>query len=156
MAKPIVLSTKLGEVMAPQTFVMALVVSPDGAIRIDPAALHGRSELEQSIRLVQRREEVLNPATAWFVWVAVELGASNNPVRYKGIAASEFFLNPQVGVGYKSLAEAVNRMDEAMRGGINLKTLGPTERTGIAEQLITLGSGLWEESESRFKKALQE
>ena len=141
--------------MAPQTLMVPLLLSADGTIRADPGAIHGRSEWEQSLRLVQRREQVPNPATAWFVWVAVELDGTNSPVRYKGIAVSEFFLDLQAGVGYKSLAESVNRMDEAMRGGINLKTLSLRERSSIAGQLMALGSELWERSEPRFKEALQ-
>ncbi len=153
--KPITLSTGLGEILAPQTLMVSLVLSADGTIRADPGAIHGRSELEQSLCLVQQREQVPNPATAWFVWVAVELDSTNRPVRYKGIAVSEFFLDPQAGVGCKSLAESVNRMDEAMRGGINLKTLSLRERSSIAGQLMALGTELWERSEPRFKEAMQ-
>ena len=58
MGQPIPLSTSVGEVMAPHTLVTAFTISSDGKIVADAGALHGRSELEQSVEWVQRRELV--------------------------------------------------------------------------------------------------
>ena len=50
MTKAIPLSTGVGEMMAPQTLLTVLILSPLGEIKLDPGALHGRSEIESSLR----------------------------------------------------------------------------------------------------------
>ena len=152
--KPVPLSTSLGELMAPQTLVTALLISPDGTIALEPGALHGRSQLEGRLRFVSRREELREPQRHWFIWVAVELDDANQPVRYKGLAASELWVDPGQQAGYKVLAESINRMSEAMRGGVNLKTLGAGEKRLIAQQLAALSAEAWERSAQPLKDEL--
>ena len=152
--KPISLSTGLGEVMASQTLVLPLVITSDGAITIQPGALHGRSEAEQGIQFVKQREELGTVTPHRFVWVAVELDAAEKPVRYKGISVSEVWIDRQKGIGYKPLAEAVNRISEAIRGGVNLKVLGAAERELVAKQLQALEGCVWESSEAALREAL--
>ena len=154
MTKAIPLSTSLGEVLAPQILMTVLILSPDGTIKVDPGAIHGRSEIEQSVRFVQKRDQVPSAQCYWLAWVAVELDPSQRPLRYKGIAVSELWIDSSAGLGYKSLAEAVNRMDEAMRGGINLKTLGAQHKALIAQQLASIGSDVWERTAATLKEAL--
>ena len=140
--------------MAPQTLVMALVLAPDGTVTIEPGALHGRSTIESALRFVQKREELTDAQTYWFVWVAIELDAANQPVRYKGLAASELWVDPTRRLGYKSVAESVNRMAEAMRGGVNLKRLGLKEHSAVREQLVSLSAEGWTRSSPSLKDAL--
>ena len=153
--QPLALTTGLGEVMEPGTLVTALLLAPDGRISVEAGALHGRSEMESALQFVQKRDQVPDPVGCWFVWVAVELDGSNRPVRYKGIAASELLVNQSARLAYKSVAENVNRMSEAMRGGINLKTLDARAKTLIREQLIALGSDVWERSAQTLKEGLK-
>ena len=179
--RPVALTTALGEVMAPPpvfgptgpsgagpaaggktgggvepgVLVTALILSPEGRISVEPGALHGRSELESSLRFVQRRDQLADPAAYWFVWVAVELDGAQRPLRYKGVAASELLVNRDAQAGYKSVAENVNRMSEAMRGSVNLKTLDARAKSLIREQLTALGSEVWERSAPAFKEAVQ-
>ena len=152
--KEIPLTTGLGEVMAPGTLVTALIVSPDGTARSDQGALHGRSGLERSVRLVTARAELGRAERFRLVWVAVELDASNAPLRYKGLTACDLWVDRAGGLGYKSLAEHVNRMSEAMRGGLNLGGLEATARAAIRTQLVALGSEVWERSGQPLKEAL--
>ena len=153
--KTVALSTGLGEVMAPQTLVTVLVLSPDGTITIEPGALHGRSAIESSLRLVQKPDQVPDATVWWMVWVAVELDAANTPVRYKGVAVSELWVDPSRQVGCKVLAESVNRMAEAMRGGVNLKTLDAKSRALLQQQLASLSPEAWERSAPSLKEALR-
>ena len=155
MTRLIPLSTALGEILSPQTLLTVLVLSPEGSIKVDPGAIHGRSEIEQSVQFVQKRNQINNAQCFWLVWVAIELDVSQRPVRYKGVAVSELWIDPAAKRGYKSLAEAVNRMDEAMRGGVNLKTFGRTERLSIAQQLKAIDSGVWERSIEALKQKLE-
>ncbi len=150
MDRHVALSSGFGEVMAPHTLVTALVVSPDGFVKLDPGALHSRSEVESALEFVKQRELVRNGAIWWVVWVAVELDASNRPLRYHGVSVSEMVIDAPASRGYKSLAEHVNRMSEAMRGGITLGTLKPEFRPSVKEQLFAVGGPLWEASSSQF------
>ena len=154
MPRTIPLGPAIGEIMAPQTLVTPLILSPDGTITVDPGALHGRSAIESSLRFVQKPDQVPNAQIWWMVWVAVELDAANTPVRYQGLAVSELWVDPVSKTGYKALAESVNRMSEAMRGGINLKTLGEREKVKIAQQLQALSAEAWERSPQPLKDGL--
>lgn len=154
MSKPIALSVGFGEIVSPQTLVVPLVVSFDGTITADAGALHGRSKLEQGIRFVGKREEALDARPCWVVWVAVELDASDQPVRYRGIAASQMWIDPVSQVGYKVLADQVNRMSEAIRGGVNLKSLDAAQRSLIAKTLSGLGQDVWQRTALALKGAL--
>ena len=153
--KAVGLSTGLGEIMAPQTLVTALILSPEGVITVDSGALHGRSAIEGPLRFVQKPDQVPNAQVWWMVWVAVELDAANTPVRYKGVAVSELWVDPSRQVGCKILAESVNRMAEAMRGGVNLKTLDAKSRALIQQQLALLSPDAWERSAQSLKEALR-
>ncbi len=155
MTKPVALTTGIGEIMAPQTLVTALILSPEGTVTVDAGALHGRSELESTVRFVQRKDEVPAPQVHWLVWVAVELDAANRLVRYRGIAVSELWIDPSARVGYKNVAETVNRMSEAMRGGMNLKTLDANARSLLRGRLSEFDVGVWDRTAQSLKAALQ-
>ena len=154
MERVIPLSTGIGELMAPQTLVAALILTPDGHAKLDAGALHGRSDLESQLTWVTQRALVAQGQSYWIVWVAIELDAVEKPVRYKGLSACEMVVNPKQQVGYKSLAEHVNRMSEAMRGGINLTKLKSESRALVQQQLIHLSQELWDHSSDLLKKAL--
>ena len=152
---PVTLSTGLGEIMAPQTLMTPLLMTPEGQITVEPGALHGRSEMESGLRFVKRREELVEGAQRhWLVWVAIELDAATQPVRYKGIAVSELWVDRANQVGYKNLAASVNRISEAIRGGVNLKAMTSTEKAAIKQQLLLLSSASWEQSAPSLKDAL--
>ena len=152
--KSVPLTVGLGEIVAPGALLTALILAPDGTIALDPGALHGRSELEQSLQIAPTFDQVQNAQVYWIVWVAVELDEPETPVRYTGVAVSELWVDPAQKIGYKVLAEHVNRMAEALRGGLNLKTLGAHERALIARQLALLGPAVWERTADALKGAL--
>ena len=155
MRQSIDLSKGLGEVMAPQTMVTALVATPDGRVWLDPGALHGRSRIEGEHEFVKSREAVGEGQACWVVWVAIELDASNQPVRLKGASVSEMLLNPATHIGYKSVAEGVNCMSEAMRGGVNVGRLPPSLHEPIARQLRAIGDELWARAPEALRAALR-
>ncbi len=155
MAQTIVLSSAIGEVMAPQMLVTALMVSPDGRLKIDAGALHGRSELESGYEFVRDRAALGQPQSCWIIWIAIELDAANQPVRYKGLTASELLVNPQTRQAYKSVAGQVNRMSEAMRGGVNLGSVTPALKSRVKEQLMALGREVWDASPDLLRSGLE-
>ena len=152
--KNVPLTVGLGEIVTPGTLLTALILAPDGTITLDPGALHGRSELEQSVQIEPAFDQVQNARVYWIIWVAVALDESDAPVRYTGVAVSEFWIDPMQKIGYKVLAEHVNRMAEALRGGINLKTLGAPERALIARTLASLDPATWERTAYALRGAL--
>ena len=154
MERTIPLSTKVGEVMAPQTLVAALIVGPDGTVTLDPGVLHGRSEVERGIEFVKQRDQVAGGQPFAVVWVAIELDSSNQPVRYKGTAVSELTINPTARRGYKSVAEATNRIGEAVQGKVNVAKLKPEFRASVKQRLIALGQELWDRAPDSLKQGL--
>ena len=155
MTQPVPLTSGLGEVMAPGILVAALVLSPDGQGKFDPGALHGRSELEGRLQFVGQRAAVSEGQSYWIVWVAIELDASNIPVRYCGLSVSELWVNLTQRIGYKSVAGQVNRMSEAMRGEVHLDLLAPPLRQALRQHLTSLNQAAWTSSSEALKKALE-
>ena len=154
MGQEIPLSKGVGEIMAPQTLVTALLIAPDGSIRLDVGALHGRSQVEGQVTMVSRQELVGESQPVLVVWVALELDGANQPVRYKGLSVCQILVNPKQQLGYKSLSEHVNRMGEAIRGDINIARLGPEQRRAVKQQLVALDASLWSASDEVLKSAL--
>ena len=140
--------------MAPQTLLTPLLLTPEGDITVEPGALHGRSGLESTLRIVQKRDELSQAKRYWLIWVATELDAQDRPLRYKGLSVSELWVDPLKRLGYKSLADSVNRISEALRGAVNLKTLSPAEIGLIAQQLQSLDAQAWQRTAPPLKDAL--
>ncbi len=173
MTGPISLSNNIGEIMAPGTLVTALTAvarpsacdtsSPAGIgparsssawdVRLDPGALHGRSELEQRFHFGPK-QSVCEASSCWIVWLAIELDAANRPVRYKGASLCELLVNSQTKAAYKSMAEHVNRMSEAMRGEVRVERLPVDIRRAVREQLMAIGSELWQQASETFRAAI--
>ena len=154
MGRPVPLSTKLGELMGPQTFVTAVVIGPDGTAQLDPGALHGRSELESRYQFVQKRELVEDARSCWIVWVALEMEAANQPRAYKGLSVSGFVIDLKRRVAYKSLSQHVNQMSNAMQGSVAVDQLTPHTRQLVKDQLLAISPQLWERSPEALKQAL--
>jgi hypothetical protein len=142
------LTVHLGEVMAPGLLVTSLVVAPGGAASLDPGALHGKSQLERTYQPVRKREELVNPLCYRMVWVAVALDQINRPVRYHGVCASALWVDLAQQRYFRSSAESVNRMSQAMRGGVHVSELPVEEREAVGELLARLDPVLWNRSES--------
>ena len=155
MERAVPLSSKLGEVMAPQTLVTAIVIGPDGAAKLDAGALHGRSELESRLQLVPTQAQVGHGQSCWITWVAIELDPSDKPLRYKGLSVSEVLVNLQQRLAYKSLADSVNRMSDAMQGKVNVSRLSPDHRRQVGQLLMATSQELWQRSAPALQKVFE-
>lgn len=111
----------------------AVVVDGDKAW-FDEAALHGRTALEQQLRWVQNREEVSGGRTVNPVWVYIR-PAGGGRFQYYGLVASEIVVDEEEGIGYKYLADHVNRLDKAMKGQVDLSLLDDAGRKALAAAL---------------------
>lgn len=151
--KLIALSSGLGEVIAPGVLIMPVLISPDGTIQPDPGFLHGRSQIEKSVTMVDSVERLENPQLFWIAWVAVEINDANLPVRFLGTSVSELFIDSSNKLGYKNLADQVNRMSEAMSGQIKLASLSLQGQ--LSEWLQKSTPELWQKSSATFQSAFK-
>jgi len=154
MEKPILLSSSAGEIVAPQTMATALIVGPDGSVTLDAGILHGRSALEAGLRMAAKRDELKEAQTYRIVWIAVELDAANQPRHFKGLSVADILVDPVQKIGFKSVAQQVNRMSEAIRGDVKVDALAPPVRQLVKQQLVAMGQGLWDRSPDALKQAL--
>lgn len=147
------LSTKLGELMGPHTFVTSIVVDEAGKAALDPGALHGRSQFEKRFQFVPRKDAIQHGQSCWVVWVAVEADSADQPQRYKGATVSTVVVDPQRQTAYKSLAQQVNQIGRAMQGHLTLDPLNVETKLKLKEQLMALSPQLWERSSEALKQA---
>lgn len=111
----------------------AVIVDGDKAW-FEEAALHGRTALEQRVRWVNRREEVPNGRVVNPVWVYVR-PAGQGEFQYYGLVACDMLIDEASGVGYKYLADHVNRLSKVMQGEVDLSLLDDTGREALRKAL---------------------
>lgn len=112
----------------------AIVVDGERAW-FDEAALHGRTALEQSIRWVKSPDEVPNGRSVHPVWVYIR-PAGGGGFRYYGLVAVSMLIDEDNGVGYKNLADHVNKLSKAMNGTVDVSAL---DEQGLAALRQALG-----------------
>lgn len=111
----------------------AVMVDGDKAW-FEEAALHGRTAIEQKVRWVTNRDEVPEGRTLNPVWVYIR-PAARGQFQYFGLVASEMVIDEAKGIGYKYLADHVNRLDKAMKGQVDLSLLDERGRRALAQAL---------------------
>lgn len=111
----------------------AVIVDGDKAW-FEEAALHGRTVLEQRVRWVNQRDAVPNGRVVNPVWVYVR-PAGKGEFQYYGLVACEMLIDETNGVGYKYLADHVNRLSKAMEGAVDLSLLSDTGREALRKAL---------------------
>ncbi len=111
-------------------------------IRIDNGAIHGKAYVERGIRFVGDPEDVPNPRRIAVVWVTLRRAVPGLGVN--GLGASVMQIDADAGVGYKHLADQVNKMDGAVRGKIMLESLTQTEHRLLGAFLMAQRAELWE------------
>ena len=119
----------------------AVVVDGDD-VRIDNGAIHGKAYVEKGIRFLTDPDDVPNPRRVAVVWATLHktvLGTGIN-----GLGASVFHVDPEAGVGYKNLADQVNKMDAAVKGRVMLAELTQKEHRLLGAFLMAQRAELWE------------
>lgn len=119
----------------------ALIVE-DGDLTLDNGAIHGKSRVEKNIRFVSDRDEVPNPKRYVVIWLTLRRAVAGQGVH--GLAACEFYVDGAAGVGFKSLADQVNKMDSAVKGKIDLSALTQEEHHLLKRFVRNLRPELWE------------
>lgn len=128
---------------APDALSNLSAVIIDGTdIRLDNAAIHGKAHVERGIRFLPSPNEVPNPRRLVVVWVTLRRAVPGLGIN--GLGASEFYIDVEAGLGYKNLADQVNKMDGAVRGKVLIEVLTREEHAGLGRYLRSLKSEFWE------------
>ncbi|KUO95761.1 YwhD family protein [Ferroacidibacillus organovorans] len=118
----------------------AVLIDREG-VRIDNAAIHGKSKVERGISWVSDTDDIPEPKRVALVWVTLHREILGLGIH--GLAASIFYVDPEAGVGYKNLADQVNKMDAAVKGKIQLEMLTEDEMKQLGAFLMAQREELW-------------
>ncbi|KYD19931.1 YwhD family protein [Caldibacillus debilis] len=121
---------------------------------IDMGGMHARSQVERGIKFLPNKEEVPNGKPYWLVWVTVE--RKEEGPYYHGVTACELTVDRSIRRGYKSLPEHVNRMDKSLKGHIIVSHMDKESKKVLADFLKNHDPGMWERSDEKLKKDLEE
>ncbi|MCL6515437.1 YwhD family protein [Alicyclobacillus sp.] len=118
---------------------------------IDNGAIHAKSNLERGLRFVKTREEVPNPREVWVFWITLRRNPEGQG--YNGAMPFCLWVDEAAGVGYKSLAEQVNKMEKAVKGQVDLAGVPDAVVRHVASFLHSLRPDLWEHASEAFRSA---
>lgn len=118
----------------------AVLIDRDG-VRIDNAAIHGKSKVERGITWVTDTDDIPEPQRIALVWVTLHREILGLGIH--GLAASIFYVDSEAGLGYKNLADQVNKMDSAVKGKIQLDMLTEAEMKQLGAFLMAQREELW-------------
>ncbi len=121
---------------------LSALIMEDGDLTLDNGAIHGKSRVEKNIRFVSDRDEVPNPKRCVVIWLTLRRAVAGQGIH--GLAASEFYIDSAAGVGFKSLADQVNKMDSAVKGKIDLSALSKEDHHLLKRFIRNLRPELWE------------
>lgn len=132
--------------------VSGLIIDGD-EVYLDHGTLHARSKVERGIRFTTDKSEVPNGRRCWVVWVAVDRNEEGR--FYGGLAACEMLIDSEARIGWKILADHVNRMDKAMKRHFLVEGLSETEKRNLRDFLMNYNREWWDRSPEALKEALE-
>lgn len=132
--------------------VSSIIIDGDEAY-IDLGAMHAKSRVERGIRFTPNKDDVPGGRTCWIVWVAVDRSQESGAY-YAGVTACEMKIDAEARVGWKILADHVNKMDCAMKRRFILDGLNEREARALRRLLMEHNPGMWERSPQELKDML--
>ncbi|WP_338134643.1 YwhD family protein [Staphylospora marina] len=129
----------------------AVLIEGDKA-KIDLGLLHAKSTVERGIKFTSNPDEVEGGTLYRVVWIALDRG--ENGLYYAGAAACSMRINHEKRIGWKNLADHVNRMDDARKRRFRLDVLDERERAALRRLLIDNNEDAWNRSPDELKAAL--
>ncbi|SFU38784.1 YwhD family protein [Alicyclobacillus macrosporangiidus] len=118
---------------------------------IDNGAIHAKSNLERGLTFVKNREEVPNPRDVWVFWITLRRGPDGQG--YHGAMPFRLWVDEAAGVGFKSLAEQVNKMEKAVKGQVDLTGVPDEVVARVGGFLKQLRPDLWDHAGEAFRTA---
>ncbi len=136
---------------------MSAVIVDGDRVFVDNGAIHAKSGIERGIRFVNNRDEVPNPRRAWICWVTLHRfdapDGQGKVQGYYGLQAFPIDIDGEAKVGYKSLAESVNKMDYAVKGRVDIRNMPEKDRIRLRDFLKGLRPDLWQAASPEFLSA---
>jgi YwhD family len=123
-------------------------------IFIDNGAIHAKSELERSVTFAKSKDELSSPRLVYVFWITLK--RSEGKMGFHGAMPFVIWIDEQAKLGYKSLAEQVNKMDKAVRGQIDLSDIPDEVRLKVRDFLVNLRPDLWENAATAFRAAFDD
>ena len=131
--------------------VSSVIIDGDEAY-LDIGAMHAKSRIERRIRFTTNREEVPNGRKCWVVWVAVDRTEAGP--YYAGVTACEMWIDSEARIGWKILADHVNKLDYALKRRFILDGLNEQEKRALRQLLVEHNPDWWERSPDELKQKL--
>ena len=132
---------------------LSAIVIDGETIAVDNAAIHGKGKFERKITFQRKVEDVPNGRRIELIWVT--LRKRDGALGYSGVGGSSVLIDDEQGVGYKNLADQVNKMDGAMKGRIMLDDMPEQERDRLLVYMRDLRPELWEHANPELTKQLK-
>lgn len=132
---------------------LSSIIIDGGEAYIDIGAIHAKSKVERGIRFTPYKEEVPGGRTCWVVWVAVDKSEEGHS-HYAGVTACEMKIDEENRIGWKVLADHVNRMDYALKRRFMLDELNAEEKAALKRVLVAYNPDMWERSPAELKEKL--
>jgi len=123
-------------------------------IFIDNGAIHGKSSVEQGIQFVKSKDEVPNPRLVWVLWITLKRNAEKQQ-GYHGAMPFCIWIDDKAKLGYKSLAEQVNKMDKVVKGTIDISALPADIRERLTAFLKSVRGDFWAHASTEFVEAFE-
>jgi YwhD family len=121
---------------------------------IDNGAIHAKSQLERSVTFVKSKDELESPRSVYVFWITLK--RLEGKMGFHGAMPFVLWIDEQAKLGYKSLAEQVNKMDKAVRGQIDVNGIPDDVRRKVREFLVQLRPDLWENAAPAFRAAFED
>jgi len=119
---------------------------------IDNGAIHAKSDLERGLTFVKTPDELVNPRVVWVFWVTLK--RFEGVQGYHGLVSYRILIDDEQKLGYKSLAEQVNKMDKAVRGTVDISAVPVTVTVRVRDFLQRIRPDLWEHAAQAFQASL--
>ncbi|QSO54201.1 YwhD family protein [Alicyclobacillus curvatus] len=124
-------------------------------VYIDNGAIHAKSNLERGVQFVKTLEEVPAPREVWVFWVTLKRNAEKDQ-GYHGVMPFRMWIDQEAKLGYKSLAEQVNKMDKAVKGQVDVSDVPPAVLNQLKVFLQGVRADLWENAWPTFTEVFGE
>jgi len=120
---------------------LSAIIIDGSEVYIDNPAIHGKSKVERGIRFSKDPDEVANPRRVALVWATLRRATLGQGIN--GLGASLMYIDETAQIGYKNLADQVNKMDGAVKGRVQLEVLDEREHQLLGDFLQAQRDELW-------------
>lgn len=119
---------------------------------VDNGAIHAKSQLERGVTFVKTKDDVPDARRIWVLWITLKR-RDGGAQGFHGAMPFELWIDEQAQLGYKSLADQVNKMDKAVRGTVDLSAVPDDVKAKVKTFLLGIRQDLWDHASEAFVQA---